>query len=242
MSDERAKDVLDSLPSRRRAGDLTHDKVGRRRTEGPGGERRRRLFDRLGVADPYNPDAKEKPLELGPVALKLTGKRQPAPHLKVRDPRKPKSTSQNPASFRPNVPASKPKPKPPPKPTAPPKPPPSQAAKPPPGPAGAPRLPVRPDLAGDTPTAAPKRPPVPTRPAHKTQDKSGGRRFRLQRTAATGPKERKVEKNKPLVEKTEEVAATPQPKAGPAGNNMGLDDLFGFSGEGRMRRSKKDDE
>ena len=83
---------------------------------------------------------------------------------------------------------------------------------------------------------------MPTRPAHKTQDKSGGRRFRLQRTAATGPKERKVEKNKPLVEKTEEVAATPQPKAGPAGNNMGLDDLFGFSGEGRMRRSKKDDE
>jgi hypothetical protein len=246
VSDKKAKDILDTLPVRRRAGELTHDRVGRRRTEGPGGERRRKIFDRLGVADPYNPDAKDRPLALGPVALKLTDRRQPAPHARVRDPKKKKSASHDPGAFKPNVPsAPRARPTPRPTPKAPPKPaaaPPPVSDKPPPGPKGAPRLPVRPDIAEATGAPAPARRAAPTRPAHATQDKKKAGRYRLRRTDAHGPKERKVENNtSPLVEKTEEAVEAPKRTAGPAGNSAGLDDLFGFSGEGRMRRPKKDE-
>lgn len=243
MSEKKAKDILDTLPVRRHAGELTHDRVGRRRTEGLGGPRRRKLFERLGVANPYDPDAKDRPLALGPVALKLTDRRQPAPHARVRDPKKPKAASHDPGAFRPNVPsAPKPKatPRPSPKPTPPPAARPPQDDKPPPGPKGAPRLPVRPDLAEATGAPAPKRPPVPTRPAFATQDKKQAGRYRLRRTDAHGPKERKLETNTPLVEKAEEVVEAPKRTAGPAGNSAGLDDLFGFSGEGRIRRPKKE--
>lgn len=234
MSDDKAKDILDTLVERRQAGELTHERVGRRRVSGPGSERRSRLFQRLGMADPYDPDAEDRPLALGPVALKLTGKREPAPHAKVR----PRQTAKDPSDFRPKVaPAPSPKPQARAQGKDQPKAPPPQAgdAAPPPGPSGAPRLPVRPDAEG-----GPPRPPVPKRPAFATQEKEKrAGRFRLQRTGSSGPKERKVETNRPLVEPVEE-AAPEQPK-GRGGNNMGLDDLFGFAGEGRLRRPRSSD-
>jgi len=228
-------DIIDALPQRRRAGEITHERVGRRGRTGPGSERRRRLFDRLGVADPYDPDAKDRPIELGPVALKLTGKREPAPHAKIR-PRKSVGET-DPASFRPRVPSS---PKPAPRPTPRPKSAPTAAAPegPPPGPAGAPRLPVRPQADSDE-TESPARPLIPERPASETQDRRRAGRFRLQRTEAHGPKERKAAEREPLVEPVA-APSTPPPRRGP--RDGGLDDLFGFSGEGRMRQSRKDSE
>ncbi len=225
-------DILDALPKRRRAGDITHQRVGRRGQSGPGSERRRRLFARLGVADPYDPDAKDRPIELGPVALKLTGKRQPAPHAKVREPKG--ARSKDPSSFKPSIPSS-----PRPKPTPPAKPPAPAPATPAPGRPGAPKLPVRPELDGDS-AKAPPRPPIPERPAHETQDRRRAGRFRLQRTDAHGPKERKAAENEPLTEPVTETPPTPPPRRGP--RDGGLDDLFGFSGEGRLRRSRKDKE
>ena len=79
----RAKEILEELDSRRPAGESITARVGRRRRSAPGSGRRARLFERMGLSNPWDADAKEDPpVTLGPVALKLTDRRQPAPHAR----------------------------------------------------------------------------------------------------------------------------------------------------------------
>jgi hypothetical protein len=80
--DERVTgELLEALSDRRLAGERTVDRLGGRRWGTVGGARRERLFERIGLNNPWDPDAPEElPVSLGPVALKLTERRQPAPH------------------------------------------------------------------------------------------------------------------------------------------------------------------
>ncbi|MCB9741136.1 MAG: hypothetical protein H6740_00725 [Alphaproteobacteria bacterium] len=107
----RAIDLIrqaETPPPRREllAGERLSQRVNARWNTAPGSERRSRLFARMGRPDPYDPDAKERPISMGSVALKLDGKRQPAPHAR---PKERKKKQQRPPT--PNVPAA-PRPKP----------------------------------------------------------------------------------------------------------------------------------
>ena len=68
------------------------ERINRRAHGAPGSERRARLFERIGVANPYDADAKERDIALGPVSLQIDQKRAPAPHALPKAP--PSSTKQ----------------------------------------------------------------------------------------------------------------------------------------------------
>ncbi|MDP6932423.1 MAG: hypothetical protein QGG40_05875 [Myxococcota bacterium] len=81
-SELRAKDILAELEPRcSRQGGLT-ERVGHRGWGRPKVATSRRLFERLGIADPWDPDSRDGPVGLGSVALKLGERRQPAPHAR----------------------------------------------------------------------------------------------------------------------------------------------------------------
>ncbi len=272
--DTKAKDLLRAreIPVREPLGQTIQERVGRRRSEAPGSQRRSRMFARLGLADPYDPDATERPIKLGSVGLKLTERRKPAPHARVKDNRPSKPATQAPAQAR----------RPSPKPASP-------------APTQAPPAPTRPSGKGSTkkktgvgeipdnlPPAirrrleaqkaqqlvsefkrpvAPRPPPAKPPPAEAAEPgrlpaslRPGGSskkgrspRVRMSRTARTGaptvrelppPEETVVEAQAPEPPPPERVERSPPP-----GANVGLDDLFGFANEGRMRlgrRTKKD--
>jgi hypothetical protein len=62
------------------------ERINRRAHGAPGSERRARLFERIGVANPYDADAKERDIALGPVSLQIDQKRAPAPHAMPKAP------------------------------------------------------------------------------------------------------------------------------------------------------------
>ena len=117
MSDERrawevvaqagakAKDVLDTLPVRRRLGERTLLRVGRRGWERPNVAVSARLFTLYRLADPWDPNQRsdaEESIRLGPVSLRLgVPKRQPAPHLKPKAPKKTAKKTNLPPGFKP---------------------------------------------------------------------------------------------------------------------------------------------
>lgn len=248
--DKKAKDVLEELPTRPRLGERLLQRVGARRDDAPGAARRRKLFARLGLPDPYEPRAKEsRGPGLGPVSLKLSERRRPAPHSRVKDPKATKP--EGPGSFKPKGIPSKPsKPK-------------AQSAA-----AAAKRAPPKAPIPDIDPAiqrkldaqrgmqrqpeeknvAAPPPPPVEGGPpseaelaARSKRPKRKGGRFRMRRTSATGPTSRPVppppDETAPA---TETEAEPPKPPRAPARPAAGLDDLFGFANEGRMRIPRGD--
>lgn len=243
--DTKAKDLLrGGMAERKTLGSGILERVGRRAKSGPGSERRSRLFARLGLADPYDASAKEKPLSIGPVGLKLGQRRRVAPHLAVKDPNKKKTkrqAAQDPvAQWRPKgVPNAKAKPAPRPKAT-PPKDGARRAAlsKP-----GTPKAgsPSQGKSAGASAAEQP-RPSLGLPP----KEKKGTGRFRMRRTDSSGPKTRPVTPKTPPPRAETETPppkpAEPVNRSAPRGD-LGLDDLFGMGGsEGRMRipgRNKK---
>jgi hypothetical protein len=62
------------------------ERINRRAHGAPGSERRARLFERIGVANPYDADAKERDIALGPVSLQIDQRRAPAPHATPKAP------------------------------------------------------------------------------------------------------------------------------------------------------------
>ena len=113
---QRAQDVLDDLPVRRRLGERTLDRVGQRAWKRPNVAVSSRLFKLYRLADPWDPNAKseeEASIRLGPVSLRLgTQKRAPAPHLRPKKPKgkkKPVRQGNLPPGFKPpsGVPAAK---------------------------------------------------------------------------------------------------------------------------------------
>lgn len=93
-----ARELLKSgdLPEREGMSALA-ERINRRAHGAPGSERRARLFERIGVANPYDADAKERDIALGPVSLQIDQRRAPAPHAL---PKAPPSA----ASKQPNLP------------------------------------------------------------------------------------------------------------------------------------------
>lgn len=236
----RAKDLVrGGLTERKPLGARIQERVGRRAKSGPGSARRSRLFDRLGLADPYDASAKEKPLSIGPVALKLGEKRRVAPHAAVKDPNKKKrQAAKDPvAKWRPKgVPKAKAKP------TAPKAAPPKAAPRP--QAAAAKGALAKPG--SSAPEAPQEELPRPTLGLPPKAKKARAGRFRMQRTPSSGPKVRAVAP-KAAPPKSVEQPPAPKPaepvnRSAPKGD-LGLDDLFGMGGgEGRMRipgRTKK---
>ena len=236
--ERRARDCLDELPTRRAAGEGLLDRVNRRARKGPSWSR---VFERLGVPDPYDSDAQDLPVGLGPVGVKLADRRRPAPHAKLPkhheapEPPRPKQPEGRPQPVRR---AEAPKP-----------PPPPPAAAPPPvaSPSSSPPAPNPGDPAGEDPVLPERKREVPLLPgpnvAHK-KSKTG--RVRLgPRTKSTGPRVKEFPKpDEVLGAESVEVAEVPEPEVSraPPGPDLGLDDLFGFSGGGgRMRRKKEGD-
>ncbi len=131
MADDKAKDILHQLRRRGVVGDGVIASVGRRAWERPRVAISDRLYKQYRVPDPWDPTARNDttPVGLGPVSLRLGQKRrQPAPHLKPKEPKKPQQKSRDPFAGLPNVPKAKPKP-PAPKPPAPKAPSPSATAE-----------------------------------------------------------------------------------------------------------------
>lgn len=87
--------------------------VGRRAWQRPRVAISSRLYKQYRVPDPWDPAAKKDatPIGLGPVSLRLGQKRrQPAPHLKPKEPKKPQQKVRDPFAGLPNVPKAKPRP------------------------------------------------------------------------------------------------------------------------------------
>jgi hypothetical protein len=170
------------LPDRSPIGARLAQRLGARMFERPNVCFSARLYKRFGLADPWDPTGPRDdpdPVALGPVAVRLGEKRrQPAPHLRPKTPKKKKQQAADPlAKWRRPAPKPKatPEPAPAPRPTtapapAPPPGAPPQAA----GPSGrAVPLPVRPDLAAlqekkgiappPRPTPVPPSKPAPAR-------------------------------------------------------------------------------
>ena len=102
-------------------GDGVISTVGRRAWERPRVAISDRLYKLYRVPDPWDPTARHDatPVGLGPVSLRLGQKRrQPAPHLKPKEPKKPEQKARDPFAGLPNVPKAKPR-SPSPKPAAP---------------------------------------------------------------------------------------------------------------------------
>lgn len=84
--EQRASEVMQDTQGARLAGSRINARIGARgfgRSGGIGCSPR--LFERYDLADPWNPDTEDLPLRLGPAAQKLTERRQPAPHARVKE-------------------------------------------------------------------------------------------------------------------------------------------------------------
>lgn len=93
--DRRARDILDEIEARQPPGQRLMDRVGRRGWGRPNVATSARLYKKYQLPDPWDPAAKNdvKPIGLGPVSLRLgEQRRQPAPHLKPREPKKKKKS------------------------------------------------------------------------------------------------------------------------------------------------------
>ncbi|GEM_PF-6431057 len=234
--DRKARDCLDELTPRRAAGEGLLDRVGGRARTSP---RWARVFERLGVPDPYDADAPDLSPGLGPVGVKLADRRRPAPHSRLPkhhespEPPRPKQPEGRPQAVRLAQPPKPAAPEPPPPPTKP-----------------APRalVPNPGDPAGDEPVL-PERPrEVPILPTpHMAKKRSSSGRVRLgPRARTTGPRIKEVPKPVEAVVGAESVDAAPKEEPvvqrAPPGPDLGLDDLFGFSGGGGRLKRKKDDD
>jgi len=96
----RATDVLDEFSERRSIGDRLTRRVGARRFERARvvSSASSAIFDRCHVADPFDPDAKARPIGLGPVGIEE--RRKVAPH--AAPPRRRERKAKSPAeSFNP---------------------------------------------------------------------------------------------------------------------------------------------
>ncbi len=235
--DRRARDCLGQLEPRRVLGAGTLDRVGGRIRKGPSWAR---VFDRLGLADPYDYDAEEDPIGLGPVGVKLADRRRPAPHAQPPEEpggSRPARPVQPPGRPQPVRLADAPKPAPPPPP----------ASEPAPGPVDNPGDPYV-DLSG-----ADREMPAPLPLPAKDKKKTSGRLRMGPRSHATGPRVRPIPKpveaavlgEASLPERSPEE---PEVDRRPPGPEAGLDDLFGFAQTGgrfkpraRKEEAKGDD-
>ncbi|MFH1467295.1 MAG: hypothetical protein ABIO70_23125 [Pseudomonadota bacterium] len=215
--ERRAHEVLTERPPRRVAGQGLAERVGARRWErAPVVCCSERIFKRCEVADPWNPDSSDRPIGIGPVGMRFEERRQPAPHARVKEPKKPSS---GPVWTPPTgIPQAAPRP---------------PAAK----PAAAVRRPPSDEPLG--PAAGRSLPPVAPPPV---EAKSRSGRFRMRSTSATGPKVRPL----PVIatpSPAEQVEPNPAPPAEtprPGPQPQSLDDLFGnFGGGGRDKRVGK---
>ena len=94
-------------------GDGVKASGGRRAWERPRVAISSRLYKQYRVPDPWDPESRKDstPIGLGPVSLRLGQKRrQPAPHLKPKEPKKPQQKTRDPFAGLPNVPKAKPRP------------------------------------------------------------------------------------------------------------------------------------
>ncbi len=98
--DTRAKEVLGRLPARRYVGQHLVERVGARGWGVPPFASGRGMFERLGLANPWDPDAKQTDTGLGDVGIPT--QRQPAPHLSPPQSAKPAAASKPPA-WNPNI-------------------------------------------------------------------------------------------------------------------------------------------
>jgi hypothetical protein len=266
VSDEKARDILGELEARATLGAHLTSAVGRRGWTRPRVSISPRLFIQYRLGDPWDPGSKDTGTQigLGPVSLRLGEKRQPAPHLKPKEPKKPQ-TSVPTAPPQPRVPkAQAPKPKPKPAPALSPealetarlaaaaaekrrkaeaagggprrR---SKATRSTPvsrssGPALAP-MPVRPEARAAT--EAPRPEPA----AASAQEEKGGR-FRMKPAArSSAPVVRELQPSEPA-EAAETEPGKPSPtRAAPGGPvRGGLDDLFAAAAQaGRMRVPKR---
>ena len=256
-------------------GERTLARLGHRRWGRPNVATSRRIFVRYGLQDPWDPNRTpgKDAIALGPVSLRLGDeRRQPAPHLKPREPAKAKAASQaaDPLAKwrRPKNTPKKPEPPPPPKRR------PSATAS-----MFSPEmtgrgvvgdLPMRPELKaalkaneGDVADAArsmarsqrslPKvRQGAASGPPGRSRggSKRKSARFSLRAApASTGPVITEIVEPEPVIVEAPEPepeAPPPPPRSVPgAGGGGGLDDLFGAAmGGGRLRigRRKKGDD
>ncbi len=217
--DTRAKDLLADQPVRRAVGERLSRRVGGRRFDrAPIVSCTGKIFARYELADPWDPDTKDRPVALGPVGMRFEDRRQPAPHAKVKQPKSKKSDrpAWTPPKGIPDARAGS-KPSPPP-----PKPAPAPRAATPPRPA-APPEPVE-----DQPAPLPPKAPP---PRGKVQPKRSSGRFRMRPTSTSGPKVRQVTR---VVEAPEpdQGAPEPEPHSPPPAAPQSLDDLFGSLGAG----------
>ena len=104
MAEKKAKEILKDLPTRRVLGHAMLQKVGRRAWERPNVCISSKLYRIYAIPDPFLPskEARKWLIGLGPVSLKLgENRRQPAPHLRPKEPPKPRKKT---GPALPNVP------------------------------------------------------------------------------------------------------------------------------------------
>jgi hypothetical protein len=107
MAEKKAKEILNELLTRTVLGHTLIRSVGRRAWERPNVSISPKLYEIYAIPDPYLPskEAKKWLIGLGPVSLKLgENRRQPAPHLRPKEPPKPKKKT---TPSLPNVPKAK---------------------------------------------------------------------------------------------------------------------------------------
>lgn len=226
--DERAKDILKDQPHRPTLGERLSRRVGARRFErAPIVSCTGKLFARYELADPWDPDSADRPLALGPVAMKFEERRQPAPHARVKEPKKKGADrpAWTPPKGIPDARSSKPKP--------------AAAAARSPAPARADKPQAAAPAAKDQPRPMP--PVAPPPKIGKAAKKSASGRFRMRPTSTSGPRVRQVQRvvEAPAADRDDSPASSPDP---PPRQPQSLDDLFGAMGGGRDKRvgRKKD--
>jgi hypothetical protein len=232
QGDELAKDVLPDQPHRPALGERLSRRVGQRRFErAPIVSCTGRLFERYDIADPWDPDSKDRPVALGPVGMRFEERRQPAPHAKVKEPRKKESEKPawTPPKGIPDARGSQPQPSP------------RPAARSAPSSARRPASPATADAAPAEGQPAPL-PPIapPPRGTMAKSQRSG--RFRMKPTSTAGPKVREVRRVVEAPAPGVEAPAEEEPARPVAPQPQSLDDLFGNLGGGgrdkRVRRKK----
>jgi hypothetical protein len=271
-AEPRAKQILDELIQRPTLGGRLLRRLGHRAWGRPRVAVSPRLFKLYDIPDPWDPGSKGKDWEsrLGPVSLRLgKNRREPAPHLKPREPKKPKQQAHSPTRFKPRgIPQAKQVEKRPPPPK---KPPPSKEF----GGRQTPKLrgklPVRPDLAGGLGTSPEEGPETPSkrktprlrasqgrtgperpvRPTPSSDELAQRRPPRVETPSNPAPGKQRMRRTKSrsasrrslapkeVAVQPDPQAATPAPRKGPA--SMDLDDLFGIpvSKEDRPRLRPK---
>ena len=219
----RAKDCLRSLPLRRVLGEALVARVGRRRWDrAPVTCCSGKIFSHHSLPDPWDPAGVEAPLALGPVGLRFEERRQPAPHARVKEERKPEKQAWTAPKGVSEAPRAKP--------GAAPSPAPVRKAGP------APDLKAAPAPPRPLPAEPPPRPAGSRRQALEPP-RAGAGRFRLQPTATSAPRVRQLPPVQPDPV-PEPIPADPEPasKVPPPEPARGLDDLFGVQGGGRDKR------